>query len=238
LIPENQWSIYRQAFAAVRATGRPFLLGGGFGLAIYMDHWRNTKDIDFYILPEDRDYFVSALEKAGFADYYKKHPYDRGWIYRSHRQGVIVDVIWSMANRHASTDLSWFDRAKTVSVRDEPLLVLPAEELLWCKLFVLQRDHCDWPDLMNLLYAVGPSLDWGHVIKRIGADFPLLKALVTLFDWVCPERAVQLPARVRRQFQLVRPAGHPVPDTRQRARLLDSRAWFAGFLSKNVPLEV
>src|SRR5437764_10987146 len=46
MIPDDDWSIYRDAIEAVRSTGVPFMLGGGFGLATYVGHWRNTKDID------------------------------------------------------------------------------------------------------------------------------------------------------------------------------------------------
>src|SRR5881296_363074 len=153
LIPRHQWAIYRHAIEAARDTGLPFMLGGGFGLAAYIGHWRNTKDIDLYILPESRQPFIEALAKAGFADYHDQLPYDRGWIYRSYRQGVIVDLIWSMANRRAQADESWFKNSKPMAIRDEVVQVIPAEELLWCKLYVFQRDHCDWPDVFNLLYA-------------------------------------------------------------------------------------
>ena len=65
-LPVQQWTVYRDALEAVRSTGLPFLLGGGFGLAAYIGHWRNTKDIDLYILPRFRDALAQALEKAGF----------------------------------------------------------------------------------------------------------------------------------------------------------------------------
>src|SRR5437870_960878 len=173
LIPDDHWSVYRDAIQAVRSTGLPFMLGGGFGLATYIGHWRNTKDIDLYILPEGAPVLAQALGQAGFSDYYEQLPYDRGWIYRSYRQGLIVDLIWSMANRRAQVEQDWFAHAKPILLRDELLQILPPEELLWCKLYVFQRDHCDWPDLFNLLYAVGPALNWPRLLKRVGTDLPV-----------------------------------------------------------------
>src|SRR5262245_4929095 len=95
LINARHWTLYRTAIEAIRDAGIPFLLGGGFALAIYTGRWRDTKDIDFYILKRDRKAAMAALRKAGFQDYYRQLPYDRKWIYRATRSGVIVDLIWS-----------------------------------------------------------------------------------------------------------------------------------------------
>src|SRR5690348_10536722 len=136
------------------------MLGGGFALAAFTGRWRDTKDIDFYILPANRDTVVKALTEAGFDDYFAKLPYDRKWIYRSTRSGVIVDIIWSMANQRAQVDEQWFQRAGSIELRRQRFLIVPPEEFMWCKLYILQRDHCDWTDVFNLLYAVGDKLDW------------------------------------------------------------------------------
>jgi len=202
------------------------MLGGGFGLAAHIGHWRNTKDIDLYILPESRAPLAEALSKAGFVDYYDQLPYDRRWIYRTTRQGVIVDLIWSMANRRAHVDESWFERAKWMAVRDEILQIIPAEELLWCKLYVLQMDRCDWPDVLNLLYAAGPTLDWDRLLKHLGADVLILKSALTLFDWLCPNRAAEFPGKIRRYFGLRKPNPISVEEQRQRLQWLDGRPWF------------
>src|ERR1700749_217319 len=69
-VTDEQWSTYRDAMRALRGAGIRFLLGGGFALATYVGRWRNTKDIDFYIMHEDRDKAVEALSKAGFEDYF------------------------------------------------------------------------------------------------------------------------------------------------------------------------
>lgn len=77
--------------------------------------------------------------------------------------------------------------------------VLPVEEMIWDKLYVMQRDRCDWPDTLNLLYAAGPTLDWQYLFGRLASDAPL---------------------------GLPPPQAGPDTD-RARADLLDRRAWFA-----------
>jgi Uncharacterised nucleotidyltransferase len=223
---------------ALRASRIPFLLGGGFALAAFTGRWRDTKDIDFYVLPQDRPWAIAALVRAGFEDYYRRLPYDRNWIYRSTRSGVIVDIIWSMANQRAQVDGDWFARAGKVALRNEELLVVPLEYFLWCKLYILQRDHCDWTDVFNLLYACGPKLDWERLLGLLEEDRPLLRALLTIYGWLCPSEVLELPASLWSRVQMPVPPRRPPQPKRNRIRLLDSRAWFAGLLPPDRKLEI
>jgi putative nucleotidyltransferase-like protein len=236
-ISPSEWATYRAAIKAVRDAGVPFLLGGGFALASFTGRWRDTKDIDFYIRPRDRGAAVAALTRAGFADYFSQLPYDRKWIYRSVRSSVIVDMIWSMANQRAQVDELWFERAGSVSVRGEDLRVVPMEEFIWCKLYILQRDHCDWTDIFNLLFSSGSQIDWSHLIARLGEDIALLKGVLMVYGWLCPRRARDLPDGLWRALGLSRPAIDPRPKW-NRIRLLDSRAWFAALQPRHKKLQV
>jgi len=236
-ISGDEWKIYREAIVAVRKAGVNFLLGGGFALAAFTGRWRDTKDIDFYIAPQDRDRVVTALAKAGFADYYNCRTYDRKWIYRSVKAGVIVDIIWSMANQRAQVDAAWFARAGKVSIRGEKLHVVPMEEFLWCKLYIVQRDHCDWTDILNLIYARGQYVDWKHLINRLDEDSALLKALLMVYAWIAPQKARHLPLALWQTLALPQPS-IPLAPKFDRIRLLDSRAWFAALQPKSKKLEV
>lgn|SRR5512133_2187692 len=237
-ILQDEWTNYREAVNAMRSAGIPFMLGGGFALAAFTGRWRDTKDIDFYIHPQDRDAAVQTLTKAGFADYYSRLAYDRKWIYRSTRSDVIVDIIWSMANQRAQVDSLWFERAGSVKLRDLELLVVPREEFMWCKLYIMQRDHCDWTDLFNLLYAAGPEIDWEHLIWRLEHDTPLLKGLLSVYGWLCPEEISKLPARLWELLGMDVPAVPAEPPSHDRLRLLDSRCWFAASKKPGEKLEV
>jgi hypothetical protein len=214
------------------------MLGGGFALAAFTGRWRDTKDIDFYIKREDRNRTIKVLTRAGFADYYQTLRYDRKWIYRSVRSDVIVDIIWSMANQRAQVDDLWFERADSLAIRNQNLLVIPPEEFAWCKLYILQRDHCDWTDLFNLIYALGNQLDWDHLIQRLEDDTPLLRAMLTVYSWLCPYDALKLPTSLwkRLGMPLLRRPAHRLKH--DRLRLLDSRAWFAALVQGGKKLEI
>lgn len=236
-VSKEEWSVYSRAIETVRAAGVPFMLGGGFALAAFTGRWRDTKDIDFYIYPSDRDAVVSALTNVGFDDYFGQRPYDRKWIYRSVRSGVIADIIWSMANQRAQVDHLWFERAGTLEVRGQRLLIMPPEEIMWCKLYILQRDHCDWTDVFNLLHAVGPTLDWKHLLMRLEEDVPLLRAVLELYAWLCPKEVLKLPRYLWRELGMPAPKAG-VRQKRNHIRLLDSRGWFAALQPPDRKLEV
>jgi hypothetical protein len=237
-ISSDEWRIYKRAIRAVRDANIPFLLGGGFALATFTGRWRDTKDIDFYVMPQARQAAIQALKRAGFSDYIAIRAYDRGWIYRSVRSDVIVDIIWSMANRRARVDKTWFARAQPIMVRGEQVNVVPMEEFIWCKLYILQRDHCDWTDIFNLLYSSGPKVNWQHLIERLQNDTALLKAVLLVYCWLCPGRALQLPSALWQLLGLQTPPLDKQQFVRKRVRFLDSRGWFAALRPPNQKLQV
>ena len=58
--------------------------------------------------------------------------------------------------------------------------MLPPEELIWAKLYVLQRDRSDWPDILNLLYD--PRIKPGMTVEEVKAVLP--EALIDVRAWV------------------------------------------------------
>ena len=237
-ISSSEWRIYRSAIHALRKEGIDFLVGGGFARAAFTGHWRDTKDIDFYVRPEDRPRAERALAKAGFADYYHKLPYDRAWIYRSYKRNVIVDIIWAMANQRAQVDDVWFQHAPQMTIRGERVSLVPPEELLWCKLYVIQRDRCDWTDIFNLVHEYGPQMDWPRLIRRIEEDVPLLQAMLTAYGWLCPNDVKKLSPSLPRRLRAAERAMRLRRPTYDRIRLLDSRTWFGARAAKNQKLEI
>jgi hypothetical protein len=224
--PDEQWEMYERALSEANRRELPFALGGAFALATYTGRWRNTKDLDLYVRPEDRDSLIQVLNDLGFDDYYEQLPYDRQWIYRGYREGTLVDVIWAMANQRAQVDESWLVGPE-MDVRGQSVRIVPPEEMIWAKLYVLQRDRCDFPDVLNLIYGTGPSLDWDRLLTRLGDDWPLLTGVLSVFQWMCPGRALELPKPICRRLHLPRQHEGEAPTThRRRVDLLDRRPWF------------
>jgi hypothetical protein len=223
LIPQDQWDVFLPVIQRARARGIQFGFGGAFAVATYTGKWRNTKDMDLYILPEHREEMIAALNECGLEDYFPVKEYDRTWIYRAHSGDVIVDTIWAMANHRADVDLDWLTRGPVVEFGGEMVPVIPPEELIWSKLYVMQKERCDWPDVLNLIHATGPALDWRRLLTRLGEDILLLDGILSVFQWIAPDRAAELPAWLwsLRKKSTVDPA-----HSSEHVRALDSRPWF------------
>ncbi len=224
-IPRERWSVYDAVIAEAQARRIPFAVGGAFGYASYTGMVRDTKDMDFFVTPRYRGAMVDVFTATGAVDYFYIEPYDRGWIYRAHRDDTIVDVIWAMANRRAQVDERWLEGPR-VSARGRDVAIVAPEELLWQKLYVLQRDRCDWPDVLNLFYALGAELDWAHLLERLQDDWPVLAGSLWLYCWLCPERTGLIPAWVRERFGLPDGERAPAGIERIRADFIDRRLWF------------
>jgi hypothetical protein len=223
---DDQWEIYHRVIDACKAAGLEFAVGGGLAIGVYTGLWRETKDIDLYVLPQDREAMIQILSRLGLQDYYDQLSYDRAWIYRSVQDKTIVDVIWAMANHKTEIDERWVKGGPEVTIRGETFRLVPPEEMIWAKLYVVQKDRCDWPDVLNLLYAQRDKLDWGHLLDRLGEDAPILHAALIVFGWLCPTLAEELPKWLWKELQNARPSDSTGEGGRRRAELLDRRPWF------------
>jgi Nucleotidyl transferase of unknown function (DUF2204) len=228
LISEKEWEVYRQVIMRAREEGIPFAVGGGFAVAAYTGRWRDTKDLDLYTTPAHRDALIGVTADAGLKDFYARSPYDRRWIYRAACGDVIVDIIFAMANLRAHVDEQWLREGGEIHIRGENLPVVPAEEMVWNKLYVMQHDRCDWTDVLNLLYSSAQHLDWEYLLNRLGDDTPLLAAALSIYRWLCPGRSRRVPAWVWERLQVTAPGRDAIPEIDwHHTTLLDLRPWFA-----------
>jgi hypothetical protein len=232
LVPDEQWEVYRQVIDGVQREGIPVALGGAFALATYSGFWRDTKDLDLYTLEEECPRIVEVLTAAGLTDYFDEVPYDRGWIYRGHKGETIVDAIWGMPNRRSKPTPEWLTNGPEIDVRGKTLRVIPPEELIFAKIFVLQRPRCDWPDIINVIYGAGRQIDWEHLIGLLGPDVPLLRSVLSTFAWLAPGRAREFASDLWRRIDLPEPGDGPDYDA-DRVRLLETRPWFAPLIAAN-----
>ena len=238
LIPEEQWEVFVAGAKAIDDAGVPFLLAGAMALASYTGHWRNTKDVDVIVREADRERAVATLRAAGFEDYFNQLAYDRSWIFRGFKNGVLFDVIWALPNHRVGIDDLWFEHATPVSLHGNAYRAAPAEEIVRVKLYVMQRERCDWVDVLNVLAATVEQLAWPRLVERMGRDLPLLQGALAIFNWMCPGRAQALPAWLRKQFALPRIEAEDLAATEERrVRLFDSRPWFALHQPMDRPLE-
>jgi len=226
-VPPERWNLYKSVITEAAAHRIPFAVGGGLAAMTYAGQWRDSKDMDLYIFAHDRERMIDVLTRCGLSDYFERLGYDRRWIYRSYRDDSIVDIMWSMANQRASVDSEWLHGPEVI-IDGLQIRLVPPEETLWSKLYVLQHDRCDWPDAMSMLCGIGASLDWERLLARVGDDALLLGGLLNVFRWICPHKARLLPAWIWHSLGLAEIQTCEVESRdSKRWELLDSRPWFA-----------
>jgi hypothetical protein len=215
---------FTDALGALNRAHTPFLVAGAFGLRHYTGMWRGTKDMDLVVLPEDRESAIAALCGAGFRDLFPEEPYDRDWIFRATRDGVIVDLIWRLANKEDDIDRAWFDRGMDAQLFGQPVQMVSAADLCWMKLFVFQLRRCDWPDIINVIRGTRGRLDWEQLLREVGPHWRLLCALVNIYDWLCPPERSFIPDAFRERLEELRALNTDAAPVCRRD-LFDSRPW-------------
>jgi len=189
--------LYAEALDALRGSGAPFMVGGALAVHHYSNWWRNTHDIDVYMTRDDVAGAAEALSSVGFTDLGEQASGDRQWIYHSGKRGLIFDVIWRFANLANYIMPDWFERAPTGEFLGMQIQFMPLEELVWIKVFVINRHRCDWPDVMRLVQAQCQRLDWQRLMSLLGEHWLLLAGLVDVFDWQHPQSMGCVPDTIR-----------------------------------------
>jgi len=170
----------------------PFVVGGAFALKHYAGIARGTKDLDVFLCHRDLPRALETLRDKGYTAE-ETFPH---WLAKAWCGDHFVDLIHASANGLCQVDEQWFSSAVTVTIFDEPALLCPAEEMIWSKCFVMERERFDGADIYHLVAAKGESLDWGRLIARFGEHWRVLLGHLVFFTFVYPRERGRVPAWV------------------------------------------
>lgn len=180
---------YRRAMALMQEGDLPFLVGGAYAYAHYTGIVRHTKDFDVFVRPEDFERVIEAFDRAG----YKVERNFPHWLGKAYEGDDFVDVIFSSGNGVARVDDLWFQHAVPQEVLGVQTQLCPAEEMIWSKAFIMERERFDGADVSHLLQARGDILDWQRLLGRFGEHWPVLLSHLVLFGYIYPDDAGKLP---------------------------------------------
>lgn len=185
-------AFYREAIDVLERAGVPFLVGGAYAFALYTGIERHTKDFDLFIRPEDCEAGLRAFSEAG---YQTELPFPH-WLGKVYNGDAFVDLIYSSGNGVATVDPLWFRYAMAGTLFDRPVLAIPAEEMIWSKSYVLERERYDGADVLHLLLARGAVLDWRRLVARFGSHWRVLLSHLVLFGFTYPDERHVIPREV------------------------------------------
>jgi hypothetical protein len=189
---ERSRAFYREAMLLMQKEGLPFLVGGAYAFARYTKIERHTKDFDVFIRREDFDRAKTIFCNAGYdAELTFSH-----WIGKVFKGSDFVDLIFSAGNGVASVDEQWFEHAVKSNIFDVDVELIPAEEMIWSKGLIMERERFDGADVAHVLHAAGRSLNWRRLIDRYGKYWRALYAHLILFGFIYPSDRDTIPSWV------------------------------------------
>ncbi len=193
LLSAESIRFYRQALSILTDADVPHLVGGAYAYARYTGIERHTKDFDVFIRKEDFDRAARAFENAG----YRSELTFPHWLGKAYGKGEdFVDLIFSAGNGVATVDGRWFEFAVKDEVFGVEALLIPAEEMIWSKGLIMERERFDGADVAHVIRAVGEKLDWDRLLERFGPFWRVLYAHIVLFGFSYPSDRAKVPERV------------------------------------------
>jgi hypothetical protein len=185
-------AFFTDVLRTLTTTGKPFLVGGGYALRAHTGTGRIARDLDIFVHPRDVQGLLDVFSTAG----YQVEVTFPHWLGKVYKGRTYVDFIFGFGNGIAPVDDGWFEHAKDGEVLGVPVRLSPAEEMLWSKAFVMERERYDGADVIHLIHALGPELDWNRLLHRFGHHQLILMSHLILFLFVFPSDSERVPSWV------------------------------------------
>lgn len=219
-LTSEQERIYVHALSTLKEASVDFLISGALATHYYTAGWRNTKDLDLFLRPEDRDRALAVLSSTEF-NVEVTTPF---WLAKAFSGEVMVDIITGFGNLVHQIDQSWFDAAVPCQILGIDTSVVSAADLIWAKAYVAGRERFDGADIAHMIRRSENRIDWERLLGRFGDHWDLLLLYLHYYRFVYPSARDRVPVWVmeelatRLQVDLKTPAE---PDHPFRGPLLD-----------------
>ncbi|MBA3521476.1 MAG: hypothetical protein H0T90_03090 [Gemmatimonadales bacterium] len=189
LVETPSRAYYRQAMEILSKAHVPFLVGGAFAFVHQAGIDRSTKDLDIFVRPRDVQRLLEACTAAGYqAELVFSH-----WLAKIRSPEGFIDVIFGSGNGVASVDDQWFEYATEQTVVGMTVNIAPAEESIWSKAFVMERERYDGADVAHIILAHGEHLDWQRLLDRFGPHWRVLLSHLILYGFIFPSARSRVP---------------------------------------------
>lgn len=180
---------YREALTVLTNSKQEFLVGGGFALRLYTSIMRDTKDLDIFCRSSDCPSILKAFKENGF----DTELTDARWLAKAISGDNFMDIIFNNPGNHCAVDDGWFERSVKCEFLDFKIRVIPAEALIWSKLYVQNRERFDGADINHIILCYGKKLDWEWLWKHLEVHWQLVLAQVMSFQFVYPSERDLIP---------------------------------------------
>ena len=192
LSPPDKAVLYKAALEMLNRSGVPYMVGGTYAFQYYAGISRTTKDFDIFVRPRDVQRTLDVLKRTGF----KTEMAFSHWLAKAHHGDKFIDVIFSSGNGVAEVDDEWFAHAVDEEVLGVAVKLCPAEEMIWSKGLIMERERFDGADVAHLFRHCSGLLNWDRLVRRFGNNWRVLLAHLTLFGFIYPGERSLIPSNV------------------------------------------
>ncbi len=200
LAPEEA-RLFHEWLKILRRSKVPYALGGAYAQYAFTGVWRDSKDMDVFVRPEDVRGLLDAFAEAG----YDTELRDQRWLAKVHSVPHLLDILFAVRHmtRLRISD-EWLRTAVAARFLDVPTRILRPEEIIATKVYIANRDRFDGADILHLIRALQGEVDWQRLVDLVEGDEEIVLWHLVLFAFVYPMHREWLPqALMQRAFERV-----------------------------------
>jgi hypothetical protein len=175
-------AFYREALELLEESGAKFMLGGAFAMFHYTGIYRDTKDLDVFCKSTEFPKILKFFGEKG----YRTELTDVRWLAKVFKGEYFIDIIFDTVNNICRVDETWYERSVWSEFVGKQVRMIPPEELIWCKLYVQNRERFDGADINHIMLKYGQKINWDHLLFRMDQHWHLLLAQILMFQFVYP----------------------------------------------------
>jgi Nucleotidyl transferase of unknown function (DUF2204) len=196
LTSPDKAELYRQALELLNRSGVPYLVGGTYAFHYYAGIARTTKDFDIFVRGRDLQRVLDVLTRCGF----KTEIAFSHWLAKAFIGDRFIDIIFNSGNGIVEVDDEWFAHAVDEEVLGVPVKLCAAEEMIWSKSFIMERERYDGADVAHLLRHCSGLVNWERLVRRFGANWRVLLSHLVLFGFIYPGERSLVPSAIIRDL--------------------------------------
>ena len=165
---------FKQAAAALRRAGIPFVLGGS--LASWARGGPETRhDLDLMLKPEDAERALDALADAGMET--ERPPEE--WLYKARHGDTPIDLIFFPKAMPITDEV--IERGERLSVLGMEVPVMSLEDVMTTKLQALTEHSLRYESPLQIARALREQVDWAKV-RAATSSSPFARAFFVLLE--------------------------------------------------------
>lgn len=180
---------YREALQLLTKNHYKFLVGGGAAMQQYTSINRDSKDLDLFATNNEFHSILRFFGDQGFKTEYT----DVRWLAKVYKDEAFIDLIFNTVNNLCPVDESWFEHAVNGDLLGIPIQYIAPEELIWCKIYIHNRERYDASDINHIILKQGHQLDWHRLFRRLDQHWHLLLGQFINFLFVYPSERDIIP---------------------------------------------